>query len=186
MVQDAGRDNTLPGRALVILGLGSNRGRASENGGRDSRQIILDAVKELESLLPEIRAAPLYETAPLHVTDQARFINTAAAGFYPAPAGAPASARELLFRVHEIEARFGRDRTRERRWGERTLDIDILLFGNLALDEPGLTIPHPRLKERRFALEPLLDLEPLASEPGTGLLYRAICDALPFQGVNRL
>ena len=161
---------------LVVLGLGSNRG--------ESRRIILDAVKILDQELLELRRASLYETDPLHVTDQDRFINTAVSGFYPGSSD-PQSAMELLFRIHDIERSFGRDRAKERRWGERFLDIDILLFGNLQLNEPDLIIPHPRLKERRFALEPLLELLPDAEEPATGLLYRTICDKLPDQGIDR-
>ena len=161
--------------ALVVLGIGSNRG--------DSRRIIFDAVQELASLLADLQKASLYKTAPLHVTDQAEFINTAVCGNYE---GTPLA---LLSCIHEIERRFGRDRTQERRWGERTLDIDILLFGEGQYNDPslgnsGLEIPHPRLKERRFALEPLLELLPSAVEPGTGLSYRSICDSLPNQGVR--
>jgi 2-amino-4-hydroxy-6-hydroxymethyldihydropteridine diphosphokinase len=164
----------------VFLGLGSNLG--------DSRQIVLDAVKALEEVLTDVRRAPLYETKPLYVTDQGCFINTVVEGFYTqAEASSPAaSARELLSRFHEIEARFGRDRSRERRWGERFLDIDILLFGNFIVNEAELTIPHPRLKERRFALEPLLELFPEAVELGTGLFYRDYCAVLPDQGVSAL
>ena len=182
---------------LVVLGLGSNLG--------DSRIIVMDAIKALTSVLTELRAASLYETEPLHVTDQASFINTAVAGFYPEPlaqgltqgvstggepqplwASAEGSAGKLLRQINEIEAGFGRDRSRERHWGERTLDIDILLFGSLILKESGLEIPHPRLKERRFALEPLLELLPEAKEPGTGVLYRSVCDSLPAQEVRKL
>ena len=152
-------------QTLVVLGLGSNLG--------DSRRIVLEAVTALRQVLVKLRVASLYETAPLYVTDQGRFINTAVAGLY---SGSP---RELLSRIHEIEACFGRDRSKERRWGERTLDIDILLFGDLVVSEADLQIPHPRLKERRFALEPLLELLPDAAEPGTGIPYRKICDALP-------
>jgi 2-amino-4-hydroxy-6-hydroxymethyldihydropteridine diphosphokinase len=94
------------------------------------------------------------------------------------------SARELLSRLHELETRFGRDRANERRWGERFLDIDILLFGDFIVNEADLVIPHPRLKDRRFALEPLLELFPNAAEPGSGLFYRDFCAALPDQGVK--
>ena len=161
---------------MVVLGLGSNLG--------DSRHIIRDAVKALEQVLAELRAASLYETEPLYVTDQGRFINTALAGFY---GGTP---RELLSCIHGIERGFGRDRARERRWGERPLDIDILLFGELrmnipaSVDGPCLEIPHPRLTERRFALQPLLELFPGALEPGTGISYKSLCDTLPEQGLN--
>jgi 2-amino-4-hydroxy-6-hydroxymethyldihydropteridine diphosphokinase len=150
----------------------------------DSRLIVLDAVKALGDVLLELRAASLYETEPLYVTDQASFINTAVAGFYLEPQGA-SSAQRLLRCINEIEARFGRDRSRERRWGERPLDIDILLFGSLTLTKTDLEIPHPRLRERRFALEPLLELLPLAKEPRTGVSYREICDSLPDQGVKK-
>jgi 2-amino-4-hydroxy-6-hydroxymethyldihydropteridine diphosphokinase len=156
----------------VVLGLGSNKG--------DSLGIILEAITALDHILDKLKRASLYESDPLYVTNQNRFINTAAAGLYP---GAPG---ELLAAVQEIEARFGRDRSREQRWGERPLDIDILLFGDLILNERGLQIPHPRLKERRFALEPLLELMPCALEPGTGIPYQSICDALPAQGVKRV
>ena len=114
------------------------------------------------------------------MTDQNRFINTAVSGFYGN------SPLELLSSIQNIETRFGRNRSCERRWGERLLDIDILLFGDIALAEPDLQIPHPRLKERRFALEPLLELLPEAIEPGTGLSYKKICQALPDQGVIRI
>ena len=162
----------------VVLGIGSNLG--------DSRRIVRQAVTALEQVLTELRSASLYETAPLYVTDQGRFINTAVSGFYDGSPG------QLLFCLHEIERGFGRDRSKEQRWGERTLDIDILLFGELAAVFPAcasgtsLEIPHPRLKERRFALEPLLELWPEALEPGTGLSYRSVCDTLPDQGVRRI
>jgi len=164
----------------VYLGLGSNLG--------DSRQIVLDAVKALEDVLTDLRMASLYETKPLYVTDQGCFINTVVEGLYtPSKAfSSTVSARKLLSRLHEIEARFGRDRAKERRWSERFLDIDILLSGNSIISEADITIPHPRLKERRFALEPLLELFSDATEPGTGLFYRDICAALPDQGVRIL
>jgi 2-amino-4-hydroxy-6-hydroxymethyldihydropteridine diphosphokinase len=163
----------------VYLGLGSNLG--------DSSEIVLDAVKALEEVLTDIRRASLYETKPLYVTDQGCFINTVVEGSYaPLNASSPvASARELLSRLHEIEARFGRDRSKERRWGERFLDIDILLFGDLTVNETELAIPHPRLKERRFALEPLLELSPDIAEPCTGLFYRDFRTVLPDQGVSK-
>ena len=164
----------------VVLGLGSNRG--------DTRRIIHDTIAELEKFLTELRSASLYETDPLYVTDQNRFINTAVCGYYTGSNSRGSSdiqtARELLYCIHYIESRFGRDRVHERRWGERLLDIDILLFGDLVLNESDFAIPHPRLNERRFALEPLLELLPGAVEPGRGLSYRSICEALPDQGVR--
>ena len=68
--------------------------------------------------------------------------------------------RALLERAQHIERAFGRDRTRDERWGPRTLDIDILAYGDAALDEPGLTLPHPRLFARAFVLAPLAEIAP--------------------------
>ena len=161
-----------PDIRLVVLGLGSNLG--------DSRRIITEAIEALKKILTELRSASLYETEPLYVADQGRFINAAVSGYFNE------TPKKLLYDVNKIETLFGRNRSKERRWGERTLDIDILLFGDLVLKERDLEIPHPRLKERRFALEPLLELLPEALEPGTGLSYRTICDALPDQGVRRI
>jgi 2-amino-4-hydroxy-6-hydroxymethyldihydropteridine diphosphokinase len=156
---------------LVVLGLGSNQG--------DSLQILEKAVELLGTILESLRQASIYETAPLHVTDQPRFLNTAVAGEYNKE---PLS---LLSAIHEVEASFGRDRSRERRWGERTLDIDILLFGDrIITNDPALEIPHPRLKERRFALEPLLELCPEAIDPASGIQFSEICRALPEQGIR--
>jgi len=151
----------------------------------DSRQIILDAVKALEKVLTDLRRASLYESEPMYVKDQHSFINTAVSGFFQGLNG-QSTPNALLSAINDIEERFGRDRKQERRWGERSLDIDILLFGDLVLKETDLQIPHPRLRERRFALEPLLELLPDALEPGTGLFYGVICDVLPDQGVRKL
>jgi 2-amino-4-hydroxy-6-hydroxymethyldihydropteridine diphosphokinase len=128
---------------LVALGLGSNQG--------DSRAILEEAIADLGGILSDLRQAPVRETAPLYVMDQPPFLNTAVCGC------CSLSPRELLDAIHRIEAAYGRDRSRERRWGERTLDIDILLYGDLVVSEPDLEIPHPRLMERPFALDPLND-----------------------------
>jgi len=158
--------------SLVVLGLGSNMG--------DSSLIIANAVSILDLGIVELRKASLYESDPLYVMDQNRFINTVVAGYYTR------TPKELLYYICYIEARFGRDRARERRWGERFLDIDILLFEDRMINEPDLTIPHPLLKERRFALEPLLELLPDAIDPHSGVSYRDICQVLPDQGVKKL
>ena len=162
---------------VVVLGLGSNTG--------DSKRTIRDTIKALEELLSSIQCASLYETEPLYVTDQNRFINTAVSGRYRGNCDKN-SAMQLLYGIHYIESRFGRNRALERRWGERLIDIDILLFGSLIMKAPDLEIPHTMLKERRFALEPLLEILPDAAEPGTGIPYKQICMALPDQGVQKL
>ena len=163
------------GRAplLCVLGLGSNR----SCNDLSCVQIINNAAAELQKIMGNVRLSPLYKTEPLYVTDQPPFINAAVSGFFPlsknciGTENSIAASRELLALTQKIEAQYGRDRSKERRWGERTLDIDILLFGDLIIEEKDLSIPHPLLKERAFALRPLLDLLPDAAEPGTGELY---------------
>ena len=91
-------------------------------------------------------------------------------------------ARELLERLHEIERERGRDRAAEVRWGARTLDLDLLVYGDLVIEEPGLTVPHPRMHERRFVLEPLAVIAPEMRVPGRGRvgeLLRALEDQIP-------
>jgi 2-amino-4-hydroxy-6-hydroxymethyldihydropteridine diphosphokinase len=163
-------------REYIILGLGSNKSWNSES----SLSILEKAVEALKNILLDLRQASLYETEPVPKSaDMNKFLNTAVSGFF---AG---DAIELLHSIHQIEARFGRDRSKEIRWGDRSLDIDILLFGNLAISSPLLVIPHPRLEERRFALEPLLELWPQACSPVSGKPYSQIRDSLPGQGVRR-
>jgi 2-amino-4-hydroxy-6-hydroxymethyldihydropteridine diphosphokinase len=157
---------------FAVLGLGSNKG--------DSLRTLKATVLELQKVFDNLCVAPLFETQPLYITDQRRFLNTAAAGCYD---GYP---YDLLKIIHHIEAAFGRDRSKERRWGERTLDIDILLADSIVLTDPLLTIPHPRLRERVFALAPLLALLPDARDPVTGESYQNIFDSLPDQGVIKV
>jgi 2-amino-4-hydroxy-6-hydroxymethyldihydropteridine diphosphokinase len=113
--------------------------------------------------LGEVRAvSPLYETEPIGGSDQGAYLNAVVVLEAALPA------RELLDGCLAIEARRGRER--RERWGPRTLDIDLLLFGGEVHAEPGLTVPHPRLTQRRFVLEPLLDAWPEAALPdGTPL-----------------
>jgi 2-amino-4-hydroxy-6-hydroxymethyldihydropteridine diphosphokinase len=161
-------------KQLCVLGLGSN----NSWGGHSPQELLHLAIEELGTVLSGCRISSLYKTAPLHVTDQDFFFNACVSGFFD---GDPPS---LLAHTQKIEAAYGRDRSRERRWGERSLDIDILLFGDTVLNTPALALPHPRLTERRFALQPLLELLPQAREPGSGRIYRDILDTLPGQGVE--
>jgi 2-amino-4-hydroxy-6-hydroxymethyldihydropteridine diphosphokinase len=162
----------------VILGLGSNKGKPEE--------IIKNAINDLKEFLADTKAASLYRTTPVGVAAQPDFLNTALRGNFLG------TEKELLTKIHIIEKKYGRDRAREIRWGQRSLDIDILLFGNLILNEVTgnrdecLEIPHPRLNGRRFALEPLLELAPFAKDPRSGEYYHIICARLPDQGVRRL
>ena len=95
-----------------------------------------------------------YRTPPWGVEDQPPFVNCAIV------ATSELSPRELLARAQEVERAFGRDRARERRWGPRTLDIDLIAYGDLTLDTPDLTLPHPRALERAFVLVPLAEIAP--------------------------
>jgi 2-amino-4-hydroxy-6-hydroxymethyldihydropteridine diphosphokinase len=156
--------------AKIILGIGSNKG--------DSKEIIKNAIEDLKKILQDVQAASLSKTAPVGITTQPDFLNTAISGdFFGEP-------KKLLEEIHRIEKKYGRDRTKEIRWGQRSLDIDILLFGDLIVNEASdgqndsLEIPHPRLGERRFALEPLLELSPSAKDPKTGEYYHTICARL--------
>ena len=101
------------------------------------------------------------ETDPVGVVDQPRFLNGAVA------LDTELSPRELLEALLSIERRLGRVRDGTR-WGPRTIDLDLLLYGDEVVDEPGLRVPHPRLHERRFTLEPLAELDPELVVPGAG------------------
>ncbi|AEJ19520.1 2-amino-4-hydroxy-6-hydroxymethyldihydropteridine diphosphokinase [Gracilinema caldarium] len=154
----------------VVLGLGSNQG--------ESRTILQHAITDLESRIQDLRASRIYMSEPRYVLDQPQFYNCAVAGQFN---GSP---QELLDFIHEIEARYGRNRNMERSKGERTLDIDILLIGSLIInDGHSLIIPHPLLRERKFALLPLLELEPEARDPQSNVPYWEIYENLEAQGI---
>jgi len=101
-------------------------------------------------------------TDPVGYADQPRFLNGVA------ELRTTLGARELLERLLTIERRLGRVRGEGPRFGPRTIDLDLLLYGDEVIDEPGLQIPHPRLHERGFALEPLAELDPALEVPGRG------------------
>jgi 2-amino-4-hydroxy-6-hydroxymethyldihydropteridine diphosphokinase len=130
------------------VGLGANLG--------DREGAIRGAVDLLgaEPGIEIVAVSRLRETDPVGYLDQPRFLNGAAALETDLAAGV------LLARLLDVERRLGRERTGEERFGPRTIDLDLLLYGQEEIDEPGLTVPHPRLVERRFALEPLHELEP--------------------------
>lgn len=134
--------------ALAAVALGSNRG--------DRAATLRSALAALGAL-PRTRllagATPI-ETAPVGPVPQGPYLNSAAL------LETALTPRELLDALLEIERAHGRRRTRERRWGPRTLDLDLLTHGQAVIDEPGLTLPHPRLRERRFVLEPLAEIAP--------------------------
>jgi 2-amino-4-hydroxy-6-hydroxymethyldihydropteridine diphosphokinase len=108
-----------------------------------------------------LELSQLRETEPVGVVDQPTFLNGAVALETTLPP------RELLDVLLGIEQELGRVRG-EDRWGPRTIDLDLLVYGDETVEEPGLRVPHPRLHERRFALEPLAELEPDLDIPGLG------------------
>jgi len=139
----------------AYVGVGANLG--------DRRATLERAVELLRSVpgLEVLDVSPLRETDPVGFEDQPQFLNGAVA------VATALSARELLDVLLEIERNLGRTREGPR-FGPRTIDLDLLVYGDVELDEPGLTLPHPRLHERRFALEPLADLAPGLVVPGRG------------------
>src|SRR5690606_4521546 len=108
-----------------------------------------------------------YRTPPWGREDQPPFVNACIA------VETELVPRDLLARAMAVERQFGRERTSTSRWGPRTIDIDIIAYDDLAFDEPGLTLPHPRLFERAFVLVPLAEIRPDAVIAG-----RAVRDAL--------
>jgi 2-amino-4-hydroxy-6-hydroxymethyldihydropteridine diphosphokinase len=140
----------------AYIGIGANLG--DREGAIASAVDLLRAEEGLEVLA----VSALRETDPVGYVDQPRFLNGAVA------VETSLTARELLGRLLEIERRLGRVRGEGLRFGPRTIDLDLLLYGDETIDEPGLQVPHPRLTERRFALEPLAELAPELEIPGAG------------------
>jgi len=150
----------------AYVGLGSNLG--------DREATVRRAVELLgERLGIEIVAvSTLRETDPVGYEEQPRFLNGVAA------LEVDLTARALLDELLAIERELGRDRSRETRWGPRTIDLDLLLYGGETLDEPGLTVPHPRLAERQFVLVPLHELEPDLRLPDGRAVQELVVPAL--------
>lgn len=155
----------------VVLSLGSNKG--------DSIAILRGAVRDLSSVLGDVRVSSLYVTKPQDFADQGDFRNIAVSGSYP---GTP---RELLAEIHRIEAFYGRNRSNEIPKGPRSLDIDIILFGPLVVRERDLSVPHERAHARQFVLVPLLELHPDSADPLTGESFAGMLAKLPDQGVEK-
>lgn len=142
--------------ARAFVGLGSNLG--------DPEELIRSALELLgaEEGIEVVRVSSLRETDPVGYEDQPRFLNGAAELMTDLPP------QELLQRLLAIERSLGRVRGEGPRFGPRTIDLDLLLYDDETVQEPGLTLPHPRLHERRFALEPLAELDPGLEVPGRG------------------
>src|SRR5580692_3273563 len=155
----------------VYLGLGSNIG--------DRQAMLQTAVRALESpRLHILRLSPVYETEPMDVPGQAWFLNMVA------EAQTDLFPLQLLHRTAAIEAQLGRRRIAPK--GPRTIDIDILLFGNAVVTMAALEIPHPRFRERRFVLAPLADLSPDLRDPVTRRPIRELLAELRGQAVRKV
>jgi 2-amino-4-hydroxy-6-hydroxymethyldihydropteridine diphosphokinase len=138
----------------AFVGIGSNLGDREAN--------LRSAIELLtaEDGIEVVAVSEVRETEPVGPVEQGPFLNGVVQVETTLPPG------DLLERLLSVESRLGRVRTE--RWGPRTIDLDLLLYGSARVDEPGLTVPHPRLHERRFALEPLLDLDPTLEIPELG------------------
>ena len=147
---------------IAFVGLGGNLGDPVATLGAALQ--ALDEVQDTRLL----RASRLYRTPAWGLEQQPDFINAVAM------LETRLAAQALLESLFVIERRHGRVREAEQRWGPRTLDLDLLLYGDAMIDEPGLRVPHPYLHERAFALLPLLEIAADVEIPGRGLARNAV------------
>lgn len=148
----------------AFVGMGGNIG--------DVANTLMEAIWALEALpQTSVRSqSDLYRSPPWGRTDQAQFINAVV------ELQTRLAPSILLDRLIEIEERFGRVRNADERWGPRTLDLDLLLYGDQTIQVPGLCIPHPHLHERGFVLVPLAQIAPNLDVPGQGRVADLLAD----------
>ena len=149
--------------ARVFVALGSNLGDRPVN--------LAKAIGVLEELATVVRRSPVYETAPMYLTDQPRFLNMVV------QIETDADPRVLLQQLKQAEADLGREAGA--RYGPRVIDLDILLYGDQVIDQPNLKIPHPGLPERAYVLRPLCDIAPHAVHPVLGQTMEKLLSYLP-------
>jgi 2-amino-4-hydroxy-6-hydroxymethyldihydropteridine diphosphokinase len=158
--------------ANVLIALGGNVG--------DVRATFQKAIANICGMTQAALLARSsdYTTPPWGELDQARFINACI------EIETSLDPHALLFTLHKIEKKFGRDRGNETRWGPRTLDLDLIAYDDVSIDKPELTLPHPRLFERAFVLMPLTEIVPDRRIAGRDL--RAALVGLSTDGIERL
>lgn len=154
----------------AVIGLGANLG--------SKRETLRRAVADLRALAEVRSVSALYSTAPVGGPPQPEFLNAAVR------LGWKGQPPELLARLLEIERSHGRER--RERWGPRTLDLDILWIRGTVWKSAQLSVPHPRLRERAFALRPLLDVAPDAVDPELGGAYARALESVDQSGVIAL
>ena len=136
----------------VVIALGSNLG--------DREATLIEAINQLATIITVLKVSTFHETAPVGGPEQPDYLNAVLIG------ESELEPAELLRKMQEIESSAGRQRIE--RWGARTLDLDLITAGDLVLESEFLTLPHPRAHERRFVLDPWLEIDSEAYLPGFG------------------
>lgn len=157
---------------LAYVGIGANLG--------EPREQVKRAIEELESI-PDTRLvarSSLYRSEPVGYVDQPPFVNAVAA------VDTRLAAKGLLGELKRLEATHGRTRSFPN--APRTLDLDLLLYGEAIIASPELTVPHPRMHERAFVLQPLLEIAPAVLIPGVGRADQCLAACAAGQGVERI
>jgi 2-amino-4-hydroxy-6-hydroxymethyldihydropteridine diphosphokinase len=154
----------------AVIGMGANLGAPELS--------LRQALADLAALGPVLAVSSLYKTLPVGGPPQPDFMNAAVRLQFQ---GSPELLLERLLRLEKATGRLRRER-----WGPRTLDLDILWLKGTRLREPGLQVPHPRLRQRAFALRPLLDVAPEAADPDDGVTYATVLAELGCSGIEDL